>query len=132
MSVKLRLSSVIAAGALTVGLSAPAVAVEDEDLAFDTTEDLYQVCSTTADAPEYVATSFACRGFIEATVQYHDAISDRKRMKRLVCYDKTATIADGRAAFLAWAETNKGNAKLMNETPVVGLVRALADKYPCK
>ncbi len=132
MPVTLRLSPAIAAGALTLALTGPALAVQDEDLAFDTTEDLYQVCSTPASAAEYIATSFACRGFIEATVQYHDAISDRKHMKRLVCYGKDATIADGRAAFLSWAEANKGNAKLMNEPPVVGLVRALADTYPCK
>jgi hypothetical protein len=106
-------------------------AVEDEDLNFDTTEDLYAVCSTTSDQPESVATSFACRGFIEATVQYHDAVSDRKTMKRLVCYPEATTVGDGRRAFLAWAEANKDDAKLMGEMPVVGLVRALAETYPC-
>jgi len=112
--------------------SQSAIAVENEDVNFKTTEDLYQVCSVDAGAPEYIATSFACRGFIAATVQYHDEVSDRKKMKRLICYPKGATVADGRAAFVAWAEKHTGDKKLMDEVPVVGMVRALAAKYPCK
>jgi hypothetical protein len=30
------------------------------------------------------------------------------------------------------ADTNAGNQKLMAEIPVVGLVRSLAARYPCK
>ncbi|WP_295880153.1 Rap1a/Tai family immunity protein [uncultured Thiohalocapsa sp.] len=112
--------------------AAPAGAVEDEDLNFDTTEDLYAVCSTTSDQPEHLAATFACRAFIEATVQYHDAVSDRKKMRRLICYPENATVGDGRRAFLSWAEANKDNAERMDELPVVGLVRALAARYPCR
>lgn len=111
--------------------SQSALAVQDEDMSFDTTEDLYQVCSVEPGAAESVAASFACRGFIEGAVQYHDAVADRRNLKRLICYPSTATVADGRAAFVAWAKRNAGNATLMNEVPVVGLVRALAEKYPC-
>jgi hypothetical protein len=78
-----------------------------------------------------VPASFACRAFIEATVQYHDAVSDRRKMRRLICYPENATIADGRRAFLSWAEANKDNGERMAELPVVGLVRALAARYPC-
>jgi len=121
------------AAAMTVLLgSQPAIAVQDEDIDFDTTEDLYQVCSVEPGAPEYVPASFACRGFIHGAVQYHDAVTDRKKLKRLICYPKNVTTDDGRMAFVAWAKKNTGNEKLMNETPVVGLVRALAEKYPCK
>jgi hypothetical protein len=121
----------IAATLAAVLGSRSAIAVQDEDLDLDTTEDLYQVCSVQPGAAEYVAASFACRGFIEGAVQYHDAVSDRKHLKRLICYPKTATVADGRAAFVAWAQRNLGNRKAMEEVPVIGLVRALADKYPC-
>ena len=126
------LPGMIAAALAAVLGSHSAIAVQDEDLDLDTTEDLYQVCSVQPGAAEYVAASFACRGFIEGAVQYHDAVSDRKHLKRLICYPKTATVADGRAAFVAWAQRNLGNARLMDELPVIGLVRALADKYPCK
>ena len=118
--------------AVGLSLSAQAATVDDEDFNFDTTEDLYQVCSTPSDAAEYTVASFSCRAFIEAAVQYHDAVSDRKKLKRLICYPSTATVADGRRAFLAWAEANMGSETLMGEQPVVGLVRALAAKYPCR
>jgi hypothetical protein len=120
----------LALGAL-IGASS-ALAIENEDIDFDTTEDLYQVCSVPPGAPEYAVASFACRGFIEGAVQYHDAVSDRENLKRLICYPKTATVEDGRAAFVAWAKSRVGMPARMEELPVVGLVRALADKYPCK
>jgi hypothetical protein len=130
MLVRIRLA---AAGLFCAfGLGAGNVAaVEDTDLNFDTTRDLYDVCVVTADQAEYVATSFACRAFIEASVQYHDAVSDRKKMKRLICYPDNTTVGDGRRAFLSWAEANKDDTELMAEQPVVGLVRALAARFPC-
>ncbi|NBC13566.1 MAG: hypothetical protein GVY09_09520 [Gammaproteobacteria bacterium] len=111
--------------------AAPAQAVQDEDFDFDTTEDLYAVCATTPEQPEHIAATFACRAFIEASVQYHDAVSDREQMKRLICYPDDATIGDGRRAFLSWVEASKDDAERMGELPVVGLVRALAARYPC-
>ena len=124
-----------AAGAalLAVLLVQPAAAaVQDKYFSFGTTEDLYQVCSDDAADPAYTAAQVACTAFIEATVQYHDAVSGKKELKRLICYPQGTTIADGRTAFLAWAQKNAGDAKLMGELPVVGLVRALAKAYPCK
>ena len=116
---------------LTLAMAAPAVALEEKNFSFDTTEDLYRVCSVEAVDPTHTAAQVACTAFIEATVQYHDAVSNRKQLKRLICYPQGATIADGRAAFLAWAQKNAGDAKRMTELPVVGLVRALAKAYPC-
>jgi hypothetical protein len=132
MSTNPLFSSMMGAALAAVLGSQSAIAVQNEDVDFRTTEDLYQVCSVAPEAPEYIAASFACRGFIEAAVQYHDEVSDRKNLKRLICYPKTATVGDGRSAFVAWAKKHSGDEKLMNEVPVVGLVRALAEKYPCK
>ncbi|MBK1618913.1 hypothetical protein CKO42_10815 [Lamprobacter modestohalophilus] len=109
-------------------LAAPAIAVEVEDLRFDTTEDLYQVCAADPSSPAQLA----CTGFIEATVQYHDGVANKRDMKRLICYPEGTTVAKGRTVFVAWAEANKGDATLMGEQPVVGLVRALAKAYPCR
>lgn len=119
------------AASAALSLSIQAAPVADEHFDFDTTADLYRVCSTPNDAAEHLVAMFSCRAFIEATVQYHDAVSDRKRLKRLVCYPKGATVADGRRIFLDWAEANKNNRGLMGEQPVVGLVRALANEHPC-
>ena len=133
MSAKTRLlSSSFAVAALTGLLSSSALAIEDADFRFDSTEDLVQVCSVPATAPEYLTAILACKAFIEATVQYHDQVTDRKKLKPLICAPKTATTAEGRVAFLAWAEKKASDKKLMGEQPVVSLVRALAAKYPCK
>ncbi len=124
--------STTALAMLFVFCAGPAGAVDDEHLNFRTTEDLYTVCATAPERPEYAAAILACRAFINATLQYHDAVSDRKRMKRLICYPEGATIADARRAFLSWAAANKDNAERMGERPVMGVVRALAARYPCR
>jgi hypothetical protein len=54
----------IAASLVAVLVSHSAASVQDEDVSFDTTENLYQVCSVQPGAAEYFAASFACRGFI--------------------------------------------------------------------
>jgi hypothetical protein len=59
-------------------------------------------------------------------------VSDRKHLKRLICYPKGATVTDGREAFVEWGKRNLSNKKRMDELAVVGLVRALAEKYPCR
>lgn len=110
----------------------PASAVQESNFNYETAEDLYQVCSVDPKEETSLPAVYACRAFIEATVQYHDAITDRKSIKRLICYPKGATIEGARTVFLDWARANTANAQRMQEMPVVGLVRALAEKYPCK
>lgn len=128
---KLSIRRRAAAVATAALFSAGAFALDDSDFNYDTTADLVEVCSASGD--DAGAALLACRAFIEAAMQYHDAVSDRKKMKRLVCYPSNATVGDARDAFVAWGAANSGNATLMNEQPpVVGLVRALAEKYPCK
>lgn len=126
------LTQALTAAAIALAVAQPAAALEDADFRFDTTAELYHICTVNADAAEYQVANQACRAFIEAAMQYHDQVSDRKKMKRLVCYPATATIEDGKGAFIAWAKAHAGDKKLMGEQPVVGLVRALMAKYPCK
>lgn len=132
MKLQRLIGTVCGVAMLAGGVSQSVLATSADDFNFETTMDLYRVCAAIPESDDYVPSVFACRGFIEAAVQYHDAVSDRKQLKRLICYPKTATVADGRRAFLAWVEGNKGNSAWMKEQPVVGLVRSLADKYPCK
>lgn len=124
----------IMAGALLAGsaLSMSALALDESDFTFDTTKNLVQVCSAEGEGEGVIEAQLACRAFVEAAVQYHDAVSDRKKMKRLICYPGTTTIADATGVFVAWGKKNAGDAKLMGELPVVGLTRALAETYPCK
>lgn len=132
MKLQRLIGTICGAAMLTAGVSPSVSASSAENFDFKTTMDLYRVCSTVPENDDHIPSVFACRAFIEAAVQYHDAVSDRKKMKRLICYPATATVGDGRRAFLAWAERNRNDAKLMKELPVKGLVRSLADKYPCK
>lgn len=108
------------------------LAVEETDFRFETTEALQAVCSVPRDAAEYVVAHQVCRAFLEATVQYHDEVSDRRKLKRLICYPSDATIEDAKQAFLAWTSDHAKNRERMEEPPVVGVVRALAAKYPCR
>ncbi len=122
----------LAAAGIALAVGQSAAAVENADFRFDTTQDLYAVCSVPTNAAEYPMAHQACRAFIESAVQYHDAISKPKQMKRLICYPANATIEEGLSAFNAWAAAKVGDTTLMGEPPVVGLIRALAAKYPCK
>jgi hypothetical protein len=106
--------------------------VDEMDFKLRTTGDLYDLCSVKPDnSTYYIAAHYGCRGFIGGAVQYHDGVSDRKNLKRLICYPKGTTVGEGIQAFLTWAEKHRNDKELMEELPVVGLVRALADKYPC-
>jgi hypothetical protein len=122
--------AVLAASILVV-MSASASAVEQEDYRLRTTKSLYNLCSNPEGNPEFSTSAAACNSFIKGVVQYHDGVSDEKHMKRIICYPQGATIADGDAAFVAWAEKNMNYAQLMSDWPVLGLVKALKEKYPC-
>ena len=127
MSPSIRFPALASALLAVLSVAPTASALDDSTFNYKTTKDLLEVCSASQESA-----AFACRAFIAATVQYHDEISDRKKMKRLVCYPQGATIANGRDAFLAWGKKNADNTKRMNELPVIGLVRSLAGAYPCK
>lgn len=126
------LTTAIAVAALTGLLSRPALAVSDEDFNFDHTDDVIHICSVPAEATEHVAAALACTAFLEATVQYHDLSTARKKGKALVCIPSGVTVAQVRSTFLAWGEQHKNDKKLMAELPVNGVMRALAAKYPCQ
>ena len=102
-------------------------ALNEQSFNYDTAKDLIEVCSSEAESA-----AFGCRAFLEATVQYHDAVSDRKKMKPLICPPKGTTIAQAREAFLAWGQKHADRADYMKEIPVVAVVRALGAAYPCK
>jgi hypothetical protein len=97
-----------------------------------TTEDLYVVCSTpSSDALRVAAINF-CAGYLLGAVSYHDEITDRKNLKRFICYPPGTTRDQGIQAFIDWAARHQQDQKFMNEPPVVGAVRGLASKWPCK
>lgn len=127
-----RALSMVAALLAAASASTATLALDESQFNYETTKDLVQICSVQGTGEGAVQAALACRAFIEATVQYHDAVSDRRKMKRLICYSPSATIEDARKAFVAWGGRNAGNAQRMAELPVVGVVRALAEASPCR
>jgi hypothetical protein len=109
-----------------------AQATDTTDFTLKTTEDLYVVCSTPSSDPLRSAAANFCEGYLLGAVGYHDAITDREHLKRLICYPQDATRDQGIQAFVDWAASHQQDRKFMNDPPVVGAVRGLAAKWPCK
>jgi Rap1a immunity proteins len=107
-------------------------ATDSANFVLKTTEDLYRVCSTASNDPLRVAAINFCEGYLLGVLNYHDAITDREHLKPLVCYPQTATRDQGVQAFIDWAASHQQDRKFMNDPPVVGAVRGLASKWPCK
>jgi len=121
----------LAVGTVMLLTALPAASREPVDFDLRTTQDLYTLCSAKPNTPAHDPSISACLGFISGVVQYHHGVNDGKRLPRWICYPEGTTRGDGRMAFIAWAEKNKDNKELMNQLPVIGLVKALAEKYPC-
>jgi Ssp1 endopeptidase immunity protein Rap1a len=119
-------------GCVLAGVTATATrAADTAALSLKTTEDLYRVCTVPPSDPAYTETADLCEGFLIGAISYHDAIADRRRLKRLVCYPASATRTEGVQAFIAWAAGHQRDQKFMADPAVVGLVRGLAAKWPC-
>ena len=120
-------------GIATVGLWPGLVRAMDMSyFTLTTTYDLYKVCSPAPNDPVRKEALDFCEGFLVGAVSYHDAISDRKNLKRFFCYPVGASRDEGIQAFVSWASANQDNQKFMNEPPVYGVVRGLASKWPCR
>jgi Rap1a immunity proteins len=109
-----------------------ALAIDTSTFTLKTTEDLYRVCSIAPDDPLRREALDFCEGFLLGVVSYHDAVSDGKHLKRLICYPPTATRDQGIQAFVVWAAAHQQDQKFMNDPPAYGAVRGLAAMWPCK
>jgi Rap1a immunity proteins len=106
-------------------------AAADPNLPLKTTEDLYKVCTAGPSDAQAREELDLCEGFLIGAVSYHDAISDRRHLQRLICYPSTATRDQGIQAFISWAGAHQQDQKFMSDPAVYGVVRALAAKWPC-
>jgi hypothetical protein len=122
MSLKIRYPVAIAALLATQAFAPAFGALDDQSFNYETAKDLIAVCSSDAEAA-----AFGCRAFLEATVQYHDAVSDRKKMKPLICPPQGTTVIQAREVFLAWGQKNAKNAVYMKDLPVVAVVRLVTE-----
>lgn len=119
--------------AAAIGLAPTfARATDPTNFVLKTTEDLYTVCSTPNNDPLRAQAINFCAGYLLGAVSYHDAVSDRKHLKRFICYPQGVTRDEGIQAFVDWAASHQQDHKFMNDPPVIGVVRGLAAKWPCK
>ncbi len=109
-----------------------ASAVEERDFWIADTEDLLNLCTTPADDPLRPQAINYCMAYLDGAVDYHDAITEHEDLKRLICYPDTATLEIGVVTFIDWAQAHQGDKELMDDPTVIGVVRALADKWPCE
>lgn len=90
---------------------------------------LVELCSVSADDPLYNAAMGFCLGYIDAAIDYHQALTAGDKYAPVACPDTEVTREQLVTVFLDWS---KGNAVyLVNETPVNGLMRAASAKWPC-
>ena len=104
---------------------------EKREIWISDTLDLLELCTTPLDDPLRLQSINYCMAYLDGAVDYHDAISDHEKMSRFICYPNTATLEEGILVFINWAQANQGDKELMGGPPVIGVVKALADKWPC-
>ena len=125
------LSRSLAIAAILALSSGLASAIEKRHFWLSDTVDLFELCTTPIDDPLRPQAINYCMAYLDGAVDYHDAISDHKEMERLICYPETASLEEGVLVFIAWAQANQSDKKLMDEPTVIGVVRALEAKWPC-
>ena len=97
-----------------------------------TTEDLYALCTTPRDDPQRQEAINYCVAYLDGVVDYHDAVSAHEDLKPLICYPDRSTLEQGVLVFIRWAEERQNDTMVMDEIPVIGVVRALASEWPCE
>ncbi len=122
-----RLLAAAVAGALLIGAPA-ASALAPDDFKLTTTGSLYRVCSADITDPLYAEGRQACYGFLfGAGLFYYEAVKAEK-IKKVVCPNENITRESVRVAFVDWAARNRDK---MAESPIDGLVRSAAARWPC-
>ena len=100
-----------------------------DDFVLDSTQDLVDVCSAPASDPLHDEARLFCLGFISAAIAYHDEMAKAPDLGPVACAKADVTRDDIIDMFLAWSVKNP---QYMNAPPIESLLRAAAEKWPCK
>jgi len=118
---------VIALTAATASTLALAAVPQDQEVI--TTEDLIELCSVSADDPAYPAAMGFCLGYIDAAMDYHAALTAGPKYDPIACPETAVTREEVVVVLMDWSKRNTPHLK--SEAPVVGVMRASAEKWPC-
>lgn len=109
---------------------AHAAAVTEEDFKARTTRSLLNLCTASADDPQYREAIHFCHGYLVGAYHYHVAERAGEGAKPLVCPpDPQPTRNAAIAMFIDWA---RARPQYMDERPVETEFRFLTEKWPCK
>ncbi|MFC1773622.1 Rap1a/Tai family immunity protein [Pseudomonadota bacterium] len=106
-----------------------ALAAVPPDQKVITTEDLIELCSVSADDPAYPAAMGFCLGYIDAAMDYHAALTAGPKYDPIACPETAVTREEVVVVLMDWSKRNTQHLK--SEAPVVGVMRASAEKWPC-
>jgi hypothetical protein len=110
-------------------VSSQAAALNPEGFEVVNTGHLVELCSVSADDPLYNAAMGFCLGYMDAAMDYHQALTAGDKYQPIACPNMEITRKQLAAVLLDWSKVNA--AYLGNETPVHGVMRAASDKWPC-
>jgi len=104
-------------------------ALNPQGFEVENTGHLVELCSVTADDPLYNAAMGFCLGYVDAAIDYHQAMTAGDKYDPVACPETEVSREQLVVVFLDWS---KGNAAYMtDESPVNGVFRAASAKWPC-
>ena len=105
-----------------------ALAATSQKRHVESTADLVELCSVSVGDPLYDAAMGFCLGYIDAAIDYHAALTAGPKYDPIACPENTVTREEVVVVLMEWS--NRNTQHLNNETPVVGVMRASAEKWP--
>jgi hypothetical protein len=104
-------------------------AITPDNYDVSTTGDLIALCSVSVDDPLYNAAMGFCLGYIDAAMDYHEALTAGGKYDAVACPDTKVAREEVVGVFVDWSNHNAQYLEV--ETPVLGVMRAAAEKWPC-
>ena len=105
-------------------------AVSEKDFEVQTTENLFNLCTTPVDDPLHNHAINFCHGYLAGAYHYYEAVSAGPEGIQLVCFsDSPPSRNDAIAMFIEWV---KAHPQYLGDKPVETQFRFLMEKWPCK
>lgn len=113
---------------LVFSISAQVQALNPDGFEVTSTDHLLELCNVPVDDPLYSASMGFCLGYIDAALDYHAALTAGEKYSPITCPAAEVTREEVVVVVRDWA---KGSPQHLGEQPVVGVMRAVSEKWPC-